>query len=88
MKRVVDLWEQGEKVLVFAFYRQTCRALRLHISNEVEKRSYELAKTRLAAAGQPGVTDDAIDKLVTKVQRSYFDDVKTTGRKILDEALS
>ena len=86
--RVVDLWEQGEKVLVFAFYRQTCRALRLHISNEVEKRSYALARRRLTAAGQKGVIDEAIDELVAKVQRSYFDDVKTTGRQILDEELS
>ena len=86
--RVVDLWEQGEKVLVFAFYRQTCRALRLHISNEVEKRSYALARRRLADGGQTGVTDEVIDELVAKVQRSYFDDVKTTGRRILDEELS
>jgi ERCC4-related helicase len=88
VQRVVDLWEMGEKVLVFAFYRQTCRALRLHISNEVEKRSYALARHRLAAAGQTGVTDEAIDLLVAKIQRSYFDDVKTVGRQILDEALS
>lgn len=88
VKRVVDLWEQGEKVLVFAFYRQTCRALRLHISNEVEKRSYALARRRLADAGSTGVTDDAIDEFVAKVQRSYFDDVKTSGRQALDDELS
>ncbi len=62
--------------------------LRLHISNEVEKRSYALARRRLAASGQTGVTDEAIDELVAKVQRSYFDDVKTTGRQVLDEELS
>lgn len=88
VQRVVNLWEQGEKVLVFAFYRQTCRALRLHISNEVEKRSYALARRRLAAAGQSGATNETIDELVTKIQRSFFDDVKTTGRQELDEALS
>jgi ERCC4-related helicase len=86
--RVVDLWEQGEKVLVFAFYRQTCRALRHHISNEVEQRNYALARRRLAAAGQTGVTDDAIDELVAKIQRSYFDDLKMSGRQILDVELS
>lgn len=37
-RKVVDLWEAGEKVLVFAFYRQTCRALRIHISQELERR--------------------------------------------------
>jgi len=84
----VDLWEQGEKVLVFAFYRQTCRALRIHISKEIDRRSYALARRRLADAGQTGVGDEAIDELVAKVQRSYFNDVKTTGRQALDEELS
>ena len=84
----MDLWEQGEKVLVFAFYRQTCRALRIHISKEIDRRSYALARRRLADAGQTGVGDEAIDELVAKVQRSYFNDVKTTGRQALDEELS
>jgi ERCC4-related helicase len=88
VQRVVDLWEQGEKVLVFAFYRQTCRALRLHISNEVEKRSYAVARRRLAAAGQSGTTNEDVDELVSRIQRSFFDDAKTTGRQELDEALS
>ncbi len=38
VKRAVDLWEKGEKVLVFAFYRHTCHALRVHISDEIERR--------------------------------------------------
>ena len=38
VRKAVDLWESGEKVLVFAFYRHTCRALRLHISDEIERR--------------------------------------------------
>jgi len=38
VQRAVDLWESGEKVLVFAFYRRTCRALRIHISKEIERR--------------------------------------------------
>jgi len=92
VQRVVNLWEQGEKVLVFAFYRQTCRALRLHISNEVEKRSYALARRRLAAAGQTGATDTTIDELVAKVQTRFFDASqdrqKPPGRRELDDALN
>jgi ERCC4-related helicase len=38
VQKAVDLWESGEKVLVFAFYRRTCRALRIHISKEIERR--------------------------------------------------
>lgn len=36
--RAGDLWEQGEKVLVFCFYIATGRALRSHISAEIEQR--------------------------------------------------
>ena len=53
VRRVVDLWEAGEKVLVFAFYRQTCRALRLHISQEIERRLCAAAQRRLGGSGRP-----------------------------------
>ena len=43
VQKVVELWENGEKVLVFAFYRRTCRALRIHISDEIERRMMTLA---------------------------------------------
>ena len=43
-RRVVDLWEAGEKVLVFAFYRDSCRALRVHISQEIERRITQRAQ--------------------------------------------
>jgi ERCC4-related helicase len=33
-----DLWEHGEKVLIFCFFIQTARALRVHLSNEIERR--------------------------------------------------
>ena len=47
IRKVVDLWEAGEKVLVFAFYRRTCRALRIHISNEIERRIMSAGQRRL-----------------------------------------
>jgi ERCC4-related helicase len=47
VRRAVDLWEQGEKVLVFCFYIQTARALRLHISDEIEHRMVMRAATKL-----------------------------------------
>ena len=88
VKRVVDLWEHGEKVLVFAFYRQTCRALRVHISKEIEKRGFDLARRRLAAAGRKDVCDHEVLQIVEKIQRRFFDDKKSTGRQILDVELS
>ena len=52
VQTAVDLWERGEKVLVFAFYRRTCRALRIHISEEIEHRMIRLGVDRLAEAGR------------------------------------
>lgn len=47
VRRVVDLWEAGEKVLVFAFYRHTCGALRRHISDE-DKTRLTMANVQVA----------------------------------------
>ena len=84
--KVVDLWQEGEKVLVFAFYRQTCRALRIHISQEIERRVMSLARRRFAGAGRP-VSDDELRRVLEGVQKRYFDDVKSPARKALDRAL-
>ena len=69
--RVVDLWEQGEKVLVFAFYRLTCRSLRVHISDEIER--------RLGLGSK---------EILEQVQRRFFDDRKSPGRRALDRELA
>jgi superfamily II DNA or RNA helicase len=86
VRKVVDLWETGEKVLVFAFYRQTCRALRIHISDEIERRLIQRAQYRLR---ENGVENDPqyIERLVERIQKRFFDDVKTPGRKAVDAAL-
>jgi hypothetical protein len=86
VRRVVDLWEAGEKVLVFAFYRYTCRALRLHISQEIERRIMSGAQNRLRAAGrESGLTD--VTRLLERTQKRYFDDVRSPGRRAIDAAL-
>lgn len=86
VRRVVDLWEAGEKVLVFAFYRQTCRALRVHISQEIERRMMSTAQRQLHAAGREA-DRQAIDQLLERIQRRYFDDLDSPGRRALDDAL-
>ncbi len=86
VKRTVDLWESGEKVLIFAFYRKTCRSLRIHVSREIERRMEALAKSRLAAAGQPSETED-VDRIVDAVQNRFFDKEELPGRRALDRAL-
>lgn len=86
VRKVVDLWQEGEKVLVFAFFRQTCRALRIHISREIERRLHTLARRRFAGAGRP-IADDEIARVLESVQKRYFDDTKSPARQALDRAL-
>jgi ERCC4-related helicase len=83
---VVDLWESGEKVLVFAFFRHTCRALRVHISQEVERRMLETGKRRLNEAGHECGPQE-VEHLLALVQRRYFDDADSPGRRAVDTAL-
>ena len=87
VKKVVDLWEAGEKVLVFAFYRRTCRALRIHISQEIERRISAAAQRRLGEAGREADTQ-AIERLLEGIQNRFVDDPKSPGRKALDKALA
>ena len=47
VRRAVELWLSGEKVLIFCFYRETAKALRQHIGREVERATFELAKEKL-----------------------------------------
>lgn len=85
VQRVANLWESGEKVVVFAFYRHTCRALRLHISNEIKRRLLVSAQRQLADR-EGSVTQDALDQLIARTHDKYFDK-PGRGRKALDTAL-
>ena len=86
VKKVVDLWQQGEKVLVFAFYRQTCRALRIHISSELELHLSALARERFASAGR-SIDERGVQEILGSIQNRFFDDAKAPGRRALDGAL-
>lgn len=86
VRKVVDLWQRGEKVLVFAFYRHTCRALRMHISRELEARVMSTGRERMRAAGRTGTASELV-RQVERVQRRYFDDSDAPGRRAIDEAL-
>lgn len=86
VQTVVDLWEKGEKVLVFAFYRQTCRALRIHIGREIERRMHSIARRRMHEARQ-NASGEQIDLLVQRIQERYFDNTKSPGRRELDAEL-
>lgn len=87
VRKVVDLWESGEKVLVFAFYRYTCRALRVHISQELERRIISTGQQRLREAGR-NAGGDTVEKLLERIQRRFFDDGDSPGRREIDLALA
>ena len=86
VKLAVDLWEAGEKVLVFAFYRQTCRALRLHISEEIERRVLLSAQQR--SGNSAAVANlEKVERLLKRIRERFFDKRMSKGRKSVDEAL-
>ena len=87
VEKVVDLWEAGEKVLVFGFYRHTCRALRIHISQEIESRMFAAARRRLGEAGREA-DRQAVERLLEGIQKRFVDDPRSPGRRALDKALA
>jgi hypothetical protein len=90
VRKTVDLWEAGEKVLVFAFYRHTCRALRVHISREIERRIILCAQRQFQDNGQT-LTAEEIKRSLDRIQNNYFDQstnqADRPGRRAIDAAL-
>jgi hypothetical protein len=62
--RVVDLWERGEKILVFCFYRQTVHALGEHIGDAIERRTVALVANKL------GVGSTDAERWLSRVERN------------------
>ncbi|MBK9278346.1 MAG: DEAD/DEAH box helicase [Candidatus Obscuribacter sp.] len=86
VKKTVDLWQSGEKVLVFAFYRETCKALRIHISNEIMNRLTTSVSRLFAGVNRP-VELGKIDEIVSVIKDSYFGSKPCPQRTALDTAL-
>lgn len=84
--KAIGLWEAGEKVLIFTFYRQTCAALSTFISREIRKRIRTLIKRRFAGAHR-SVEDVDIDQIVDSIQNRYFDNKLAPGREALNREL-
>ncbi len=87
VRKVVDLWDSGEKVLVFAFYRHTCRALRVHIGREIERRIDVIGQRRLSEGGL-NVRGATVERLLEQIQDRYFDKLASPGRRALDAGLA
>ena len=85
--RVADLWERGEKVVVFAFYRHTCAALRYHIGDEIRHRLVARARKRMGLS--PADAEQMIWKRLEQIQQQFFgrEEDPRPGQRALDEAL-
>ena len=73
-------------MVVFAFYRHTCRALRRHISAEIERRLLAMARERLAMP-RDSHGADRIEARIEQIQDRYFDKADSLGKRALDAAL-
>ncbi len=79
--RVVDLWAAGEKVLVFCFYRETCKALYEHIREEIHAKTLAIAKDKLGA-GYDG--EEAVQSFLTRVARRFSEEGRPFHEEIRD----
>ena len=68
VQRVMNLWEQGEKVLVFCHYIQTGKALRNYISQEMENRIIQLGSRKMKCP-----RNEVIERLNRIGERFYKD---------------
>jgi superfamily II DNA or RNA helicase len=70
VRRAVELWKEGEKVLVFCFFRATGRALRYHISRAMEAWILGEASKKLGLSGED--PDEVRQELENRSER-FFD---------------
>lgn len=67
VNRAIDLWSNGEKVLVFCVYRETARALYEHLKEGVEERIIALAGRRLGI--DPAQNRNEIENRLERIAR-------------------
>jgi len=79
--RVVRLWRQGQKVLVFCHYRATGRSLRRHISDRIRREIISLGMQAL-----PGLREEAVEQELERLGDQFFDS-EGRIRRVVTEAL-
>jgi ERCC4-related helicase len=81
-ERAFQLWSQGEKVVVFCFYRSTGRALRRAISAKVE----QLLEDRAAAGGTTLAEQERVSSDRLRKGSAAFGVVEDFVEKLLDQS--
>jgi len=67
VRRAVQLWESGEKVVVFCHWIETGKTLRRQISAAIAMRIRE------KGAGQLGCAPEEVDEVLDKIGKRFFD---------------
>ena len=81
VQRTLELWKQGEKVLIFCHYIATGRALRQHICEAIRKEIRTLASEKTESSGK------AADAELERLGRRFFDEQSPLCR-VCDEQVS
>ena len=80
VRRVVDLWAGGEKVLVFCFYRETCKALYEHIREEVHATTIAIAREKLG--GEYADNDTKVQDYLARIARRFSEPDRPFYREV------
>jgi superfamily II DNA or RNA helicase len=67
VERAVELWNKGEKVLIFCHYRATGHALRQHISARLDAEIIEAGRRQL------GVSGESVREQLDQIGKRFFD---------------
>lgn len=80
VRRAVELWADGEKVLVFCFYRETCRALYHHLREEIQSCTLKLAASKLGP--EYADTPEKVREFLTRVARRCSEEGRPFQREV------
>jgi superfamily II DNA or RNA helicase len=78
VSRVVGLWNAGEKVLVFVFYRQTAAALQRYISFALEQSLFDSIRKKV---GDPSLKEDVLRETLQRTSQRLSDPKNALYRK-------
>jgi hypothetical protein len=81
VERAIALWLSGEKVLIFAFYTETVKALRDHLRIEADRGIADLAAKRLGPAAKDST--EAYETIV-RIGKRFADDGSPFQRALED----
>lgn len=83
--RVIHHWREGEKVLIFCFYRATGRALRQHLSIAVAREIAAIARERFNI--RAATTEEVFEQLAERADSLLRRD-RPGGQRLMEQAAS